>query len=51
MLHDGLELPGEGIFKLVTLIGKQKGKNWLEIVVDVADEVLINMHGTDPLAP
>ena len=51
MLHDGLELPGEGVFKLVTSIGRQKGKNWLEIVVDVADEALINMHGTDPLAP
>ena len=49
MLHDGLELPGEGVFKLVTSIGKQKGRNWLEIVVDVADEALINVHGTDPL--
>ncbi|MCY4661574.1 MAG: hypothetical protein OXF93_17485 [Acidobacteria bacterium] len=50
MLHDGLELPGDGIFKVVTLVGKQKGKSWLEIVVDVADEALINARGTDPLA-
>lgn len=51
MLHDGLELPGEGVFNAVTSIGKQKRKSWLEIVVDVADEALINVHGTDPLAP
>ena len=50
MLHDGLELPGDGVFKQVTSVGKQRGKSWLEIVVDVADEALINVRGTDPLA-
>lgn len=50
MLRDGLDLPGKGLFKLLASIGTQKGTHWLEIVVDVADEALINMHGTDPLA-
>ena len=50
MLRDGVQLPGEGLFKLLTSIGAQKGANWIEIVVDVADEALINMHSRDPLA-
>ena len=50
MLHDGLDLPGKGVFRLLTSTGTQKGNNWLEVVVDVADEALISMHGTDPLA-
>ena len=50
MLHDGLELPGKGVFQVLTSIGTQKGTNWLEIVVDVADDALISMQGTDPLA-
>ena len=51
MLHDGIRLPGEGIFKMFASVGAQKGKNWLEIVVDVSDGALIQTHGTDPLAP
>ncbi len=51
MLHDGIGLPGEGIFKMFVSVGVQKGKNWLEIVVDVSDEALIKAHETDPLAP
>ena len=49
MLRDGLELPGKGVFKLLTSIGTLKGTNWLEIVVDVADDALLNMQSTDPL--
>ena len=49
MLHDGLKLPGEGVFKLMALIGKPNKRNWLEIVVDIADEALINVRGTNPL--
>ena len=49
MLHDGLTLPGEGIFKLVASVGKPKKKSWLEIVIDVSDEALIDLRGTDPL--
>ena len=51
MLRDGIRLPGEGIYKMFASVGTLKGKNWLEIVVDVSDEALIKMHGTDPLAP
>ena len=50
MLRDGVRLPGEGIYNVFTSVGILKGKNWLEIVVDVSDEALINAHGTDPLA-
>ena len=49
MLHDGLQLPGKGVFKLLTSIGAQRGTNWLEIVVDVSDRALISLRGTDPL--
>ena len=51
MLHDGIRLPGEGLFKVFALLGANKGKNWLEIVVDVSDEALIQTRATDPLAP
>ena len=54
MLRDGIELPGEGIFKTcasVASLGAKKGKKWLEIEVDVSDEALIKTHGTDPLVP
>ena len=51
MLRDGIPLPGEGIYKMFASAGTRKGKNWLEIVVDVSDEALIKAHGTDPLAP
>ena len=51
MLRDGIRLPGEGIYKMFASVGTLKGKNWLEIVVDVSDDALIKMHGTDPLAP
>ena len=50
MLRDGVRLPGEGICKMLTSIGTPRGKNWLEIVVDISDEALINMRSTDPLA-
>ena len=49
MLRNGLELPGEDEFKVVTSIGKPKKKGWLEIVVDVSEDVLIDYYGTDPL--
>ena len=51
MLRDGLVVPGEGLHKLQTSIGEPKGKSWLEIVVDVSEEALINMDGTDLLTP
>lgn len=51
MLRDGLEVPEEGLHNVKTSIGKVKGKNWLEIVVDVSDEALIDLQGTDPLEP
>ena len=49
MLREGLVLPGEGIFKLVASVGNPRRKGWLEIVVDVSDDALINLQGTDPL--
>lgn len=49
MLRDGLEVPEEGLHNVKTSIGKVKGKNWLEIVVDVSDEALIDLQGTDLL--
>ena len=49
MLRDGLQLPGEAIFKLVASVGTPRKKSWLEIVIDVADEALLDLHGTDPL--
>ena len=49
MLRDGLVVPGDGLHKLQTSIGKPKGKSWLEIVVDISEEALIEMHGIDPL--
>ena len=50
MLRDGVRLPGEGIFKMFASVGARRGKNWLEIVVDVSDEALSKVRGTDPLA-
>ena len=49
MLREGLKLPGEAIFKLAVSVGTPKNKNWLEIVIDVSDKALIDLHGTDPL--
>ena len=49
MLREGLKLPGEAVFKIVTSVGKPRKKSWLEIVVDVSDEALLELHGTDPL--
>ena len=49
MLRKGLAFPGEGIFKLVTSVGELRRKAWLEIVIDVSDEALIDLHGADPL--
>ena len=51
MLRHGIRLPGEEIFKMFASVGARKGKNWLEIVVDVSDKALIKTQGTDPLAP
>ena len=47
MIRDGLVVPGEGLHKLQTSIGKPKGKSWLEIVVDISEEALIDLHGID----
>ena len=49
MLRHGLVVPGEGLHKLQTSIGEPKGKSWLEIVVDISEEALIEMRGIDPL--
>lgn len=49
MLRHGLELPGESLHKLQTSIGKPKKKSWLEIVVDISEEALLDLRGTDPL--
>ncbi len=49
MLRHGLELPGEGLHKLQTSIGRPKRRSWLEIVVDISEEALLDLHGTDPL--
>ena len=49
MLRDGLALPGEGVFKLVTSVGDLRNRSWLEIVIDVSDEALIDLQGTYPL--
>lgn len=51
MLRDGLEMPGEGSHNVKTSVGTARGKNWLEIVVDVSDEALIELQGTDPFEP
>ena len=52
MLHDGIRLPGEGMYKMfASLKGAKRGKNWLEIVVDVSDDALVQTHMTDPLTP
>ncbi|MCZ0942385.1 MAG: hypothetical protein OXJ53_04950 [Gammaproteobacteria bacterium] len=40
MLRDGLVLPWEGFSKMRVSVGSKKGKNWLEIVVDVSDKAL-----------
>ena len=50
MLRDGLELSRNSLFKTGVMIGSEQGKNWLEIVVDVSDEALIQLQGMDPLA-
>ena len=49
MLHKGLAFPGKAICKFVVSVGKPTEKSWLEIVIDVSDEALIELHGTDPL--
>lgn len=49
MLRKGLALPGEAICKVVASVGIPTKKSWLEIVIDVSDEALIELHGTDPL--
>ena len=49
MLREGLVFPGEALFKLVVSVGKPTKRSWLEVVIDVSDEALIELHGTDPL--
>ena len=49
MLREGVKLPGEGVFKLVTSTDGPRGRSWLEIVVDISEEAQINMRGMDPL--
>lgn len=49
MLRDGLVVPGEGLHRMETSIGKRKENSWLEIVVDVSEEALIELQGIDPL--
>ena len=51
MLRRGLVFPGKNICKLMVSVGGEaRGKNWLEIVINVADEALIELQGTDPLS-
>ena len=50
MLREGLKLPGEAPFKVGVCVGSHSGKCWLQIVVDVSDEALIRLSGTDPFA-
>ena len=49
MLRQGLKLPGEAVFGLVASVSEPKRTGWLEIVVDVSDEALLELQGTDPL--
>ena len=49
MLRDGLVLPGESLHKLQISMGKPKKKNWLDIVVDVSEEALLDLRGSEPL--
>ena len=49
MLRDGIRFPGEDIYKMFASVGTLKGKNWLEIVVDVSEDALLDLRGTDPL--
>ena len=51
MLREGVVLPGKGVHKEQISIGKPKQKSWLEIVVAISDEALINWHGADPFEP
>ncbi len=51
MLRDGLALPGETVFKLTTSVGDRRNKSWLEIVIDVSDEALMDLRGSYPLDP
>ena len=51
MLRDGIRLPGEGICKTFASIGTPNRNYWLEIVVDVSEEALIQAPGIDPLTP
>ena len=49
MLRDGVVLPGEGLHKLQTSIGKPNKKSWLQFVVNISEAALLDLHGTDPL--
>ncbi len=50
MLKDGLELRADNLFNMGVFVGRKKGKCWLEIVINVSDEALIQVQETDPLA-
>ena len=49
MLREGLVVPGMSLHKMETSIGKRKENSWLEIVIDVSEEALIDLQGIDPL--
>ena len=44
-----LSYPGRVSSRRGCLSAAKKGKSWLEIVVDVSDEALIQLQGMDPL--
>ena len=48
MLHDGLELPGEKPFDIVTTIGEPRKKGWLQLVVNISEDALVSVYGVDP---
>lgn len=50
MLQDGLELSGKWNYGMAASVGPKRGKNWLEVVVDVSDEALLQLNTADPLA-
>ncbi len=47
MLRDGLALRWEGLSKMRVSVGSRRGKNWLEIVVDMSDGALGHWPGSD----
>ena len=51
MWRDGVRLPSGGLFGMFASAGNPRGKGWLEIVVDVSDDALMNRPGSGPLTP